>query len=96
MPGTGSLFPDAQIRSLSLTSHVSGFRHALAAFPALKKLPRRKKLALAEELWLAGIDDSMPVSHAHKTLLDGRWKAYRAGKAKRITLKELERRLVGG
>jgi hypothetical protein len=65
----------------------------LASFPQLKKLPKRQRLKLAEELWLSGIDDSAPVSIAHKKLLDERWSAYQAGTAERITLAELERRV---
>ena len=65
----------------------------LAKFPELTKLPKRQRLKLAEELWFSSVDDSMPVEPLHKQLLDERWKAYRAGKANRISLNELERRL---
>jgi hypothetical protein len=65
----------------------------LASFPQLKKLPKSQRLKLAEELWLSGIDDLVPVSASHKKLLDERWSAYQKGAAKRITLAELERRL---
>ena len=66
---------------------------ALAQFPELRKLPKRKKLELAEELWRAAVDDGRPVSASDRALLDSRWKAYRAGKAERISLEELERRV---
>jgi hypothetical protein len=66
----------------------------LARFPELKRLPKRQRLKLAEELWFSGVDDSMPVEPLDEQVLDERWKAYRAGKAKRISLKELERRLA--
>ena len=66
---------------------------SLASFPELQKLPSSEKLKLADELWQAGISDSMPVSAEQKKMLDGRWAAYRAGKMKRITMEELERRL---
>ncbi len=66
---------------------------ALAKFPALTKLSKRQRLKLAEELWFSGVDDSMPVEALHKQVLDKRWSAYRTGKAKRISLSELERRL---
>jgi putative addiction module component (TIGR02574 family) len=66
----------------------------LASFPELKKLPRRERFKLAEELWLSGINDSLPVSSAQKKLLDSRWAAYKSGAAKRITLADLERRLA--
>jgi putative addiction module component (TIGR02574 family) len=65
----------------------------LARFPKLTKLPRRQRLDLAEELWFSGVDDALPVSRVEREILDERWKAYRAGKLKRISLDELERRL---
>jgi putative addiction module component (TIGR02574 family) len=65
----------------------------LARFPALKKLPRRQRLKLAEELWFSGVDDSMPIGVLDRKVLDERWAAYKAGKVKRISLNELERRL---
>jgi hypothetical protein len=66
----------------------------LAQFPELRKLPKRQKLKLAEELWRAAIDDTLPVSAEDRTLLDSRWKAYRSGKLERISLQELERRVA--
>jgi putative addiction module component len=39
------------------------------------------------------VDDSTQVPVWHQEALDQRWKGYRSGKMKRITLKELERRL---
>lgn len=66
---------------------------ALARFPELQKLPKRQKLRLAEELWCAAVDDRAPVSSEHRAILDSRWKAFRAGKSKRISMDELERRL---
>ncbi|MBI2949631.1 MAG: addiction module protein [Verrucomicrobia bacterium] len=66
----------------------------LADFPALKKLPKRQRLQLAEEPWFSGVDDSLPVSARHRRILDERWTAYQAGRAKRISLPELERRLA--
>jgi putative addiction module component (TIGR02574 family) len=67
---------------------------ALAQFPELRKLPKREKLKLAEELWRAAVDDSLPVSTEDRALLDSRWKTYRAGKTQRISLDELERRVA--
>jgi hypothetical protein len=58
----------------------------LARFPELKKVPKRERLKLAEELWFSGVDDSTPLGRLDKQLLNERWKAYRAGKAKRISL----------
>ena len=67
---------------------------ALAQFPELRKLPKRQKLKLAEELWRAAVDDTLPVSAEDRALLDSRWKAYGAGKVERISLGELERRVA--
>jgi len=66
----------------------------LADFPALKRLPKRERLKLAEELWFSGVDDKLPVSAAHQEILDERWHAYQSGSARRISLSELERRLA--
>ena len=66
---------------------------SLASYPKLQKLPRSQKLKLADELWRAGVSDSMPVPAEQKKMLDSRWTAYRAGKAKRIDMAELERRV---
>ena len=66
----------------------------LADFPVLTKLPKRQRLALAEELWFSGVDDRLLVSARHRAILDERWSAYRNGRAKRMTLSELERRLA--
>ena len=66
----------------------------LAHFPELRKLPKRQKLKLADELWGAGVDDRRPVSAEDRALLDSRWKAYRSGKVERISLEELERRVA--
>lgn len=65
----------------------------LARFPELKNLPRSEKMELAEASWQAGVSDSMPVPAEQKKMLDERWSGYRAGKSKRISLAELERRL---
>ena len=66
----------------------------LTSFPELQKLPKKQRLRLAEELWLSAIDDFAPVTSAQKKMLDERWEAYRSGKAKRISLTELERRVA--
>ena len=66
----------------------------LADFPQLRKLPKKHRQQLADELWLSSVDDASPVSAAHRRLLDERWRAYQAGKTRRLTLAELERRLA--
>jgi putative addiction module component (TIGR02574 family) len=65
----------------------------LADFPALVKLPKRQRLRLAEELWFSSVDDSVPISTAQQVVLDERWRRYRAGQVKRLSLEDLERRL---
>jgi len=57
-------------------------------------LPRGQKLKLADELWQAGVSDSMAVTTGQKKILDARWSAYCTGKHKRISLAELDRRLT--
>lgn len=66
----------------------------LADLPALAKLPRARKLALADELWLSAMTDDLPVSTAQKRLLRRRWADYQAGRIKTISRQELERRLA--
>jgi hypothetical protein len=66
----------------------------LADFPELQKLPKKSRQKLADELWLSSVDDASPVSAAHKRIVDDRWRAYKSGQTKRITLAELERRLA--
>ena len=66
----------------------------LTDFPALTKLPKRQRLQLAEALWFSGLDDNLPVSARHRTILDERWSAYQKGRAKRVSLSELEQRLA--
>lgn len=70
------------------------FDMTLANFPELTKLPKRQRLKIAEELWFSGVDDTLAVSASHRTTLDERWSAYQAGRAKRVSLAELERRLA--
>ncbi|MSU56937.1 MAG: hypothetical protein EXS35_01930 [Pedosphaera sp.] len=66
----------------------------LADFPALTNLPKRQRLQLAEELWFSSVDDTSPVSPRQRAVLDERWSAYKNGRAKRLSLAELERRLA--
>ncbi len=51
-------------------------------------------MKLADELWQSSVDDSAKVPVWHQETLDQRWNEYRSGKVKRISLKELERRLA--
>jgi putative addiction module component (TIGR02574 family) len=64
------------------------------AVSALLLLPKRKRLEIAEHLWLSVADENtMSVPAAHKAVLDARLSDYRAGKSKPIAHEELMRRL---
>jgi putative addiction module component (TIGR02574 family) len=61
---------------------------------SLLRLPKRKRLEIAESLWLSVADEEkMPVPARHKKILDGRLADYRAGRSKPISHDELMRRL---
>ncbi len=58
------------------------------------RLPKRKRLEIAESLWLSVADEArMPIPKTHKRILDARLAAYRTGKIKPISHQELMRRL---
>lgn len=67
---------------------------SLKDFPDLARLPKGQRMKLADELWQSSVDDSTKVPVWHQDTLDQRWSDYRSGKVKRISLKELERRLA--
>lgn len=67
---------------------------SLTDFPDLARLPKAQRMKLADELWQSSVDDGTKVPAWHKETLDQRWNDYRSGKVKRISLKELERRLA--
>ncbi len=64
-----------------------------AVLPALLKLPKKRRMEIAESLWLSVADDSMEVPIEHKRLLNQRMKAYQAGTLKTISHSELMRKL---
>jgi hypothetical protein len=66
----------------------------LADFPELARLPKARRMKLADELWMSGIGDETRVPQWHQETLNQRWQDYQAGKTKRLTLKELEGRLA--
>ena len=67
---------------------------ATSPVTALLKLPKRRRLEIAESLWLSVADEKkMPVPAAHKRVIEARLKDYRSGKAKPISHDELMRRL---
>ena len=58
------------------------------------RLPKRKRLELAESLWLSVADEEkMLVPPSHKKVLDERLAAYRAGKSTPISHEDLMQRL---
>ena len=66
----------------------------LTDFPELARLSKAKRMKLADELWLSGVRDADTVPRWHQETLDQRWSDYRAGKTRRLSLKELESRLA--
>jgi putative addiction module component (TIGR02574 family) len=65
----------------------------LSAFPELRKLTARQRIKLADELWQSSVSDSARVPPKQQKLLNERWSAYKTGKMKRISIKELSKRL---
>jgi putative addiction module component (TIGR02574 family) len=61
---------------------------------SLLLLPKRKRLEIAERLWLSVADErKMPVPQRHRKVLDDRMAKYRSGKSKPISHEELMRRV---
>jgi putative addiction module component (TIGR02574 family) len=69
------------------------FVMTLAAFPELRKLSKKQRISLADELWQSGVSDSARVPAKQQKILTERWAAYKAGKVKRISMSELSKRL---
>jgi putative addiction module component (TIGR02574 family) len=63
----------------------------LANFPELRRLPRRARLKIAEELWDSAVEEALPVPSSHKALLNERRAAYLRGETKTLTMRELKR-----
>jgi putative addiction module component (TIGR02574 family) len=63
----------------------------LANFPQLKRLPRRTRLKIAEELWDSAVGDDLPVPATHKKLIRDRRTAYARGELKTVTMTELKK-----
>lgn len=60
----------------------------------LLRLPKRKRLEIAERLWLSAPDEAaMPVPAAHKPVLKKRLADYNAGASQPISHAELMRRV---
>jgi putative addiction module component (TIGR02574 family) len=67
---------------------------ATESVTSLLRLPKRKRLEIAESLWLSVADEvKMPVPRKHRDVLDQRLAAYRGGKSKPVPHDELMRRL---
>ena len=52
-------------------------------------------MQLADELWVSCMDDRNKTPKWQQETLEQRWSEYRSDKVKRISLRELERRLGG-
>ena len=62
--------------------------------PALLRLPKKRRMEIAEQLWLSVADEEkMPVPAEHRAVLDKRLADYRSGKSKPISIEELMRRV---
>jgi len=65
-----------------------------AAIDQLLRLPRKRKMEIAERLWLSAADEkTAPVPVEHKKIVTERLGAYRAGKSKPLPHAELMRKL---
>ena len=63
------------------------------ALSDLLRLPKRKRLAIAERLWLSVADEALAVPPEHKRVLKQRLADYEAGRSKPIPHDELMRRV---
>jgi putative addiction module component (TIGR02574 family) len=62
--------------------------------PELLRLPKKRRMEIAERLWASVENESdAPVSAEHRAILDQRLAAYRSGKSKPISMAELMRRV---
>jgi putative addiction module component (TIGR02574 family) len=63
-------------------------------FQGLLQLPKRKRLEIAERLWLSVADEAkMGVPEEHKRILNQRLSGYKSGKSKPISHEDLMRRV---
>jgi hypothetical protein len=61
---------------------------------SLLRLPRKRKMEIAERLWLSATDErTAPVPAAHKKIVASRLADYRSGKSVLIPHAELMRKL---
>lgn len=73
---------------------ISRVAMSTAAINQLLLLPKKRKMEIAEQLWLSAADErTAPVSAAHKKIVGERLKNYRSGKAKAVSHAELMRKL---
>lgn len=62
--------------------------------PELLRLPKKRRLEIAERLWASVADEEkMPVPAEHRAVIDKRLADYRSGKSKPISIAELMRRV---
>jgi putative addiction module component (TIGR02574 family) len=67
---------------------------ATTTLSGLLQLPRRKRLEIAERLWLSVAEDvNLPIPEEHERILNQRVADYKSGKSKPISHAELMRRV---
>ncbi len=65
-----------------------------ATLPELLRLPKKRRMEIAERLWASVENESdTPVPAEHRAILDKRLADYRSGKSKPISMAELMRRV---
>lgn len=75
---------------------IGSYVHGMATqtVSSLLRLSKRKRLEIAERLWLSVADEEkMPVPEQHRKILDARLASYHSGKSKPIPHDELMRRV---
>jgi putative addiction module component (TIGR02574 family) len=62
--------------------------------PELLRLPKKRRLEIAERLWASvAEEEKMPVPAEHRAIIDKRLADYSSGKSKPISIAELMRRV---
>ena len=73
---------------------MSSLTETAETMASLLRLPKKRKMEIAERLWLSATDErTAPVPAAHKKIVATRFADYRAGKSVPIPHTELMRKL---
>ena len=68
--------------------------HMITHYDTLLSLPKRERMEVAQMLWLSVADEeTLPVSAAHKRIIDERLERYRNGQSEPMPHAEMMRRL---